>query len=108
MDRFSVCVSVSVCVCVCAKGIHLLFVSHSLAWVRETTLRGEDASVCVWVCVCVQENTCLFCVEFVRVEDASVCVCVCVCVCECVCVCVCAQREYTSFLCRIHWFGYMK
>ena len=50
MGCFSVCVSVSVCVCVCAKGIHLLFVSHSLVWVREMNLRVEDASV--YVCAC--------------------------------------------------------
>ena len=75
------------CVCVCAKGIHLLFVSHSLVWVRETNLRVEDASVCVCVCVCVcvQENTVLFYVAFVRVEDASVCAG------ECMCLCVCKK-----------------
>ena len=75
----SVCAWLWVCVCECANGIHLLFVSHSLAWVRGTNLRAEDASVCA--CVCVQENTVLLCVAFVRVENASVCVWVCVCVC---------------------------
>ena len=38
--------------------------------------------------------------------DASVCVCECVCV--SVRVCVCVEREYTTFVCLISWFGYVK
>ena len=48
------------CICECEEGI-----------VSVDVGRFSVCVVCVWVCVCVQEKTGLFCVAFVRVEDAS-------------------------------------
>ena len=71
--RFRVCVWVCVCVqrestsFLCQKVIKYRSRSGSGAdksgrnvLFRGAVVRVEDASVCVWVCVCVQENTVLF------------------------------------------------
>ena len=59
------------CECVWTKGIHLLFVSNSLVWVREMNLRVEDASVCVCACVCVCVCVCVSRLTFVHTFESN-------------------------------------
>ena len=74
------CVAVSVCVCVSVQMEYTSFLCR-IRWLGYVERICEPKTLqCVRGCVCVQENTVLLCVAFVRVENASVCVSLCVCV----------------------------
>ena len=84
-------------------------VATSRRWRRRCGRRGEGASVCLWVCVCLCKSVCVWgggvcmcqcvclCQSVCLYVSVCVCVfqcvCVCVCVCECMCACVCSQQE---------------